>query len=79
MLILVGGDGSTPLVLLACKSIAGAIEASLEVKDNVFQCLQFKTDESLTCHPFVEIRWDIESEIIDHITDSCFSMVGEFL
>ena len=78
MLILVGGYGKSPFVFLASKGITGAVEDSLKVQDHVFQCIQFKTDEGFACNPLVEIRRNIEGEVINHVTDSCFSMVGKF-
>ena len=78
MLILVGCHGCLSFVLLACKGIAGTVEAALEVKDDIFKRLQFKTDEGLTRYPLVQIRRDVECEVINDVTDVGLSVVGQF-
>ena len=79
MLVLVGGRNGTSLVhILAVIIEAVAIELSLEVKDHVLPYFQFKTDDGFSCDFPARVGWDVERQVVNDVTDVCFSVVGEF-
>ena len=50
----------------------------LQGANDIFKRLQFKTDEGLTRYPLVQIRRDVECEVINDVTDVGLSVVGQF-
>ena len=77
MLILIGSLHGTALLLLAGEDITGAVVVALEIEHQILPHLQVEPDDGFSCYPLIRIGRNVKCQVIDDITDVCFSVVGE--
>ncbi len=69
MFVLVGGECLAALAFLTGIDVIGAVETSLEVEHYICLLFQLEGDDVLTCHLLVDVGWDVETEVIQHVAD----------